>query len=158
MRRGEFGTVTHPVLGRAVPVHFAMVELAGWGLLNPDQSPEVYWSDVEDWGFVADEYLPGLLRTGRAELIAITGDDYGFSLSMWHEFLIEQAAAARDDFGYSHPYAAGLVHPIVEEGLRRPGRADLEAVAEDGWAEFWKTYFSKLPERVQDRLTSPDTR
>lgn len=47
--------MTHPILGRAVPIQFEMVALAGWG----QNSPSAAWRDIAaaDYGLIRDDTL-----------------------------------------------------------------------------------------------------
>ncbi|MEL6341037.1 MAG: hypothetical protein AAFQ65_14110 [Myxococcota bacterium] len=141
--------MTHPQLGRATPVHLAMVDLAGWGE-RPGAPP---WSDEpEDWGYLTGEDALPLILRGRVDLLLICGLDFEFSLLDWRNYLHEAALKPdADDFGYGHPYAAAGVDHIVEAGIARPGRRALEDLAHQAWDE----HVESLSTELQERLTRP---
>ncbi len=141
--------MTHPMLGRATPVHFAMVDLAAWGE-RPGAPP---WSgEPEDWGYLTGtDALPLILR-GRVDLILICGLDFEFSLHDWRTYLRKASLSPNaDDFGYGHSYSAGGVDRIVEAGITQPGRRALEDLAH----EAWDRHVESLSIEQQERLTRP---
>jgi len=133
-------TVTHQALGRALPVHFDMVALAGWGMNNPEVKD--YLAEYEDFGFIQDEgqAVTEICR-GRAGLIRMTFQDFGFNLAQWRMFFLDNWAADPEGsekyggWGYRHPYSFRGVDKIVLDGMNRPQRPNLVALAELAWPE-----------------------
>ncbi len=61
------------------------------------------------------------MRRGRRELREITGQDFGYDLAAWHEYLLE------NDDGYSHPYAREGFEQVILEAIADPDRQRLAA-------------------------------
>lgn len=147
--------MTHPALGRALPVHFYMVALAGWGQVNPgnwrQQWEEDAWDHLSDESRAVDEMCAG--RTG---LIRMTMNDFGWDLMQWRSFFLDNWDADPDGsercggFGYNHPYAASIVDRIVQEAIARPDRPRLEALAETAWPEKLQTQLAWYQKEWKD--------
>jgi hypothetical protein len=105
--------MTIPNWGRLTPSQMDMLMLAGHVIHRHPVSP----STVEP-----DEARLRAMAMGRARLRLLTGQDFGYDLRRWHEYLL-----ADEDTGYRHPYAWGVVRPAVEEALADPNRERLVA-------------------------------
>jgi hypothetical protein len=53
------------------------------------------------------------MRDGRQRLTRATGQDFGFDVAAWRDFLIERG----EDFGYTHPYAYRTVDRAVRKWM-----------------------------------------
>jgi hypothetical protein len=140
--------VTHMILGRAAPVHFAMVALAGWGVPKDGD----VW-DEESYDFLPEPQAVDLLLEGRKHLIMICGCDLGFKLSAWHGFLLEdiENPEGHEGWGYGHPYSAAATHNIIRQALTRSDRSVLEINAE----QQWPSYVESLSASELERITRP---
>ncbi|MFT5091492.1 MAG: hypothetical protein ACI93T_000305 [Porticoccaceae bacterium] len=97
--------MTIPGCGRLTPIHAAMVNLAGHAFNAPDES---------------QEEKRRAIAHGRWELQRLTGDDFGFDLSKWHEYLMQE-----DKLGYCHSYGWSRVFPAVHQAIKDPERQQL---------------------------------
>jgi len=71
-----------------------------------------------------DEWMTNI-RNGRDTLRDLTGEDFGYDLSAWHNFL-----AANKKHGYTHPYARRKVDEAVLLGITAEKRNQLVALLE----------------------------
>jgi hypothetical protein len=107
--------MTNPVFGRAMPIHFTILQFIGWhvGL---------------DTRILANESERiAKMRTGHSELCQKTGQDFGYDLAKWREFLIERDK----EFGYTHAYAFGSVDKEVRRAIADPEFIRLAKCAAD---------------------------
>jgi hypothetical protein len=100
----------------------AMLELAG---LNLDC--RLYGFDPSHPGTesIPDEDRIAIMRRGRATLVLLTAQDFGFDLAAWQEYLV-----ARPDLGYTHPYGWRVTRKFVRAALADPERQRLVSLIE----------------------------
>ena len=117
-----------------------MAALAGWGNKNP--RVEDWLADDDDYDFIENEALAVKeICHGRAGLIRMTLNDFGFDLARWRMFLLNEGAAAsngsenRGGWGYGHPYSASLIDHIVLSGIGQAQRPHLVALATAAWPD-----------------------
>lgn len=126
--------MTDPVFGRALPIHFFMLDLACWH--DPDREDmEPEW-EFYGWPEIAHEDKIRQIIQARANLFYWTESDFGFSLREWRAFLLKRGLKGEDDFGYGHPYAVGVVDAAIVDVINDPMRGGLEAEAARREAEF----------------------
>jgi len=83
--------------GRLTPAQGYLLGLIGYRLTRSEATLEIPDSDrMEN------------MRRAREQLIGLTGQDFGYDLLRWHNFL-----AQNDEFEYTHPYA----YPEVKKAL-----------------------------------------
>jgi hypothetical protein len=102
--------MTIPGWGRVTPLQMGMLGLAGHDLDNQEPSEE--------------ERRIAIAR-GRSFLVRMTGQDFGYDLNRWHEYLLESHSAQ-----YRHPYAWRAVRPAVERAIEDSERLRLVAILE----------------------------
>lgn len=108
--------MTIPRFGRVTPVQMTMLEFIGYRITRDDVNLDI-----------PDAERRQLMQAAYTELIRLTGQDFGYDLGAWHEFL-----SAHDDFGYTHRYAFDGVQAAVNQALSDPDRARLVAQLEAG--------------------------
>ena len=97
--------MTIPAFGRCTGVQMAILELAGYDLGEPEPT------------FIRHEQMRlAVMRESLRNLVEWTGQDYGFDLSLWREFLI----AYGEEHGYTHPYAFGSVDEAILRAANDP--------------------------------------
>ena len=108
--------MTVPNYGRTTPLQSDMLALGGvlCGV------PENQWSD--------EDRLQAM-QHARESLRADTGEDFGYDISAWHQFLL-QSENHKDE--YMFHYAWRAVEPKVMELINDPDRQRLLAIAENG--------------------------
>jgi hypothetical protein len=67
------------------------------------------------------------MKGGREGLRRLTGQDFGYDLARWHEFL----AGNDEAWGYKHPYAWKTVNKAIEKAMDDPDRLRLVKVLEE---------------------------
>jgi len=102
--------MTIPGWGRLTPLQAHMLNLAGHVLENPDAPPDAKRKAI---------------ARGRWELKRQTGQDFGFDIRQWHEYLIEF-----EEDHYCHPYAWRTVRPAIEASFEDPQRSQLVPMLE----------------------------
>jgi hypothetical protein len=107
--------------GRVMPIHIDVLQLAGYTLAARDICPAT-----------TDEDFLRAMQTGRVALQRATGQDFGYDLAAWREFL---ATAPDDEFGYRHTYAFGGVDRAVGQAIRSARRGQLVAQLDQPEAE-----------------------
>ncbi len=110
--------MTLPRFGKIVPLQGDVLELAGYVL---SRSPEV---DVVP---ESDEERIRIMRASRAELVQRTGQDFGYDLAKWVQFL-ETDERYRDEF--THPYAYRTTLRWLREAMADPDRQRLVSLIE----------------------------
>jgi len=111
---GERGALmTMHSFGRVIPIHLDILQLAGYA---PD------WVQRDLRPAATDEECLRVMRAGRVALRRATGQDFGYDLAAWREFL---SFAADDEFGYRHPYAFSAVDRAVQRAIRSRRRRRL---------------------------------
>lgn len=103
-----------PDFGRIVPIHFDILGLIGWRL-SPGGSELIAFEP---------ERLEQM-RSGHADLVKSAGQDFGYDLAKWREFLL----AHDEEFGYRHPYAFAAVDRAVRAAIADPEFARLGSLA-----------------------------
>jgi hypothetical protein len=98
--------------GNVTPTQMDMLRLAGYGVDYRARRICLSRSD--------DERLKNM-RAGRARLHRETGQDFGFDLAAWHEFL----TAGEDASGYRHPYAFAGVASAIRRAIGNKQRIRL---------------------------------
>jgi hypothetical protein len=58
------------------------------------------------------------MQKGRTRLVRMTEHDFGYDLQQWERFLLDH----EEEFGYSHPYGAAVVHRAIAEAVSDPIR------------------------------------
>ena len=96
--------MTIPRFGRTVPIHGAILNLIGWRLSRTGSHL------IEDRADRLEK-----MRSGRVRLVEATGQDFGYDLGRWREYLLEH-----DEHGYRHPYAFSRVDEEVRSALGDP--------------------------------------
>jgi hypothetical protein len=99
--------------GQVMPIHIDMLQLAGY---------VPAWSDRRIRLAATDEEYLRTMRAGRAALRKATGQDFGYDLAAWREFLTN---APDDEFGYLHPYAFDSVDRAVQWAIQSQQRRQL---------------------------------
>ncbi len=102
--------MTVPHWGRVTPVQGFMLMLAGHVLHRLHESGMVE----------PDQERLDAMRQGRKALCQLTGQDFGFDLARWHEYLLSD-----NRHGYKHPYAGRVVKRAIEEALHDQDRLRL---------------------------------
>lgn len=102
--------MTIPGWGRVTPLQMHMLGLAGHVLGNQEPSEE--------------ERRIAIAR-GRSSLARATGQDFGYDLNRWHEYLLKSHSAQ-----YRHPYAWSAVRPAVERAFEDSERLRLVSILE----------------------------
>jgi hypothetical protein len=105
--------------GRVMPIHIDMLQLASYAVL---------WGERDIRPAASDEDCLRQIRAGRIALRQATGQDFGYDLAAWREFLL---SAPDDEFGYRHPYAFSGVDRAVQRAIRSPRRRRLVAQLEE---------------------------
>jgi len=123
--------------GNILPIHFEILSLIGWRMSRGGS--ELIASEAER----IEE-----MRTGHADLVRTTGQDFGYDLSKWRDFLI----AHDEQFGYRHPYAFAAVDREVSAAIDDPEFARLAALAAVGGGEWDSKYRAKLERERQARM------
>ena len=126
--------MTDPYFGRALPVHFYMVSLAGWGRNNADA--EFWDTENSDPGLLRDDLRAATeICAGRIGLVRMCLIDLGFDVLAWRRLLMEGPHPEFDPkygtHGYMHPYAVRPVDRVVREGAANPHRPRQIAIAAD---------------------------
>lgn len=126
--------MTDPYFGRAVPVHFYMLSLAGWGQNNPDAD---YWDEeAADCDLLRDDDMAAReICVGRIGLVRMTLRDFGFDVMAWRNYLLIPHDPKHPEkkyglHGYNHPYAASAVDTVVLRGATNPDRPRQVTLAE----------------------------
>jgi len=102
--------------GNVVPVQMDMLSLIGYRLGRDDSSLDIPTA----------ERLVNM-RAGLTTLRRETGQDYGYDLAAWDEFLMLYS----DEYGYTHPYGFAAVRKAVEEAIRDPDWHRFARLAQD---------------------------
>ena len=126
-----------PGFGNIVPIHGKILSLIGWRLSRGGSeliAPEP--ERIEQ------------MRTGHADLVRTTGQDFGYDLAKWRRFLL----AHDREFGYRHPYAFASVDRAVKAAIDDPEFARLSALAAAGGAEWDAEYHARLERERQARM------
>jgi len=112
--------MTLPDFGKVLPIHIAMLQLAGY-VMDYDQrrvrAP------------LNDEERSASMREGLSRLRQWTGQDFGYDLSAWRQFLVQSGT-----HGYRHPNAFQTVDPAILEAAadRRRQQVVKELEEQDG--------------------------
>lgn len=102
--------------GNVVPIQMDMLSLIGYRLGRGHSG-----LDIPEAERLAN------MREGLASLRRETGQDYGYDLAAWHEYLIIYA----EEHGYTHPYGFEGVRRAVEEAIRDPEWPHLARLARE---------------------------
>src|SRR5436190_22255826 len=106
-------------LGNLFPIHFSMLGLIGWQLSRAGAEVASDESERLD-----------LMRDGHAGLVRRTGQDFGYDLRRWREFLL---ASEGDEFGYRSPHGGfDTVDAAVRAAIDDPEFARLAVLAAAG--------------------------
>jgi len=122
---GAHVTVTIPGLGKLTGIQLRMIELSGCLIRE--------FHPYGDRAFVSENSRLNAMRLARIGLRRKTGQDFGYDLRKWHEFL----SSSEDDYGYRHPYGWSQTSRIVTDRLIDPDLPRLQALAEDPKAKGW---------------------
>jgi hypothetical protein len=109
--------------GKVMPIHIDMLQLAGY---------VPAWRERDIRPATTDEEYLRTMRAGRTALRRATGQDFGYDLAAWREFL---SSAPDDKFGYRHPYAFRSVDRAVQQAIRSQQRKQLVGPLEESEAE-----------------------
>jgi hypothetical protein len=101
--------MTVPRFGRITPMQWHVLNLIGYTIGRGHVGLDI----------PEDERLANM-RDGREALVGATGQDLGYDLAAWHDYL-----RTRPDTGYTHPYGYSGVRRAVEEALNEPERLRL---------------------------------
>jgi hypothetical protein len=127
--------------GNLLPIHFSILGLIGWRLTRA--GGEIARDESERLE---------LMREGHAGLVQDTGQDFGYDLRRWREFLL---AADGDEFGYRHPYGFGTADRAVRAAIDDPDFARLAVLAAAGDAAYAARLARKLQAR-RDAIAAKD--
>lgn len=95
-----------------MPIHGSVLQLIGWQLTRGGSR------------IINDERKRlTVMRIGLQELVAETGQDFGFDLAAWQEYLLSNSDA------YNHPYAFASVDQVVRDTITDPEYARLAEIA-----------------------------
>lgn len=126
-----------PGFGRIVPVHGEVLSLIGWRLSRGGSELIASEPDrVEE------------MRTGHADLVRTTRQDFGYDLQKWRDFLLVHDK----EFGYRHPYAFASVDRAVMAAIADPEFIRLAELAAAGGREWDEKHDAKLARERQARL------
>lgn len=103
--------------GRTTPSQMSMLLLAGI-----DYSISLV--DME----LLDEEKMNMMTSGRKLLQKMTGEDFGFDLTNWRNFFINNDE--NDEYGYKHPYAFEDVDEAIRQAILDPHRRQIIAKRE----------------------------
>jgi hypothetical protein len=110
--------MTLPQFGKLVPLQGDVLEVAGY-VLSRDAEADVVPA--------SDEERIRIMRTGRAALVQRTGQDFGYDLAKWVEFL-ESDEELREEF--THPYAYRSTLKWLREAMADLDRQRLVSLIE----------------------------
>ena len=99
--------------GRVTPTQIDMLRLAGYGVDYRARRIGLSRSD--------DDRMTSM-RLGYERLRNITGQDFGYDLGAWHEYLTTDED---DEFGYQHPYAFSNVRGAIRKAISNERRIEL---------------------------------
>ena len=133
---GESAAMSIPGFGNIMPIHGEILSLIGWRLSRGGS--EVIASEPQRLE---------QMRTGHAQLVRTTRQDYGYDLAKWREFLL----AHDEEFGYRHPYGFGSVDRAVRAAMADPEYARLAKLAAAGNREWDERYEATLKRERQAR-------
>ena len=100
--------MTIPNWGRVTPSQMFMLMLAGHVMRGFFVQPGTVEPEKERLKSMA---------MGRASLRRLTGQDFGYDLKRWNDYLL-----ATKDSGYRHPYAWRIVRPAIAKALEDQDR------------------------------------
>jgi hypothetical protein len=98
-----------PGIGILPPVLYDLLELAGYNL---DPTKYDYDQDHPGTGMIPDEDRIAIMERGRESLIQRTGEDFGFSLVAWLDYL-----EAHADLGDLDRQDAAITRDLVVRAL-----------------------------------------
>ncbi len=123
--------------GKVMPIHIDVLELIGWDV------------SMEETKLIKSEAKRiECMRTGHANLVRATRQDYGYDLVKWRDFLM----LYDKEFGYCHPYAFDGVDEAVRAAIADPTFARLAALAAEGGREWDRLYYAKLDREREEAL------
>jgi hypothetical protein len=113
-----------PGFGRLTPIQADMLRLAG---VNVDCLR--YGFDPANPGaeLIPEQDRLAIMKEGHARLMEHTGQDFGFDLVAWQDWLI-----CNPDFGYTHPYGSAVTEKFVRDAIADPDRQRLLRMAANG--------------------------
>jgi len=126
-----------PGFGNILPIHGHILALIGWRLSRGGS--ELVRSEPQRLE---------QMRSGHAELVRLTRQDFGYDLAKWREFLLAHDEA----FGYRHPYAFASVDRAVKAALSEADFPRLAELAAAGGREWDAEYDAKLAREEQARM------
>lgn len=91
--------------GNVVPIQMDMLSLIGYRLGRG-------YSGLD----IPKEERLANMREGLEALRRETGQDYGYDVKAWHEYLVIYA----EEHGYTHPWGFDRVRQAVEEAIADP--------------------------------------
>jgi hypothetical protein len=112
--------MTQKSFGQIVPLQGGMLFLAGYG---PSGAEGI--RDLEKKH--DDPEIIAWMQEGRKTLRKLTGQDHGFSLMRWHDFLMNDA---KESASYMRPRTWPAVERAISAELGNADRGRLEALAE----------------------------
>lgn len=106
-------------IGNLTPSQYAMLELAGYNL-----DPARFGFDYRNPGAeaVPDLERITIIKRGRSELMTITGQDFGYDLAAWREYL-----EAHPEHFFDHHYAVKTTRSYLDRAAANPDRERLLA-------------------------------
>jgi len=131
--------------GTTVPVQISVLHLIGWG-----PCPGAFGTSP---GFVLRASTPDRveqMRTGHAELIQKMGEDFGYALARWREYLLARPTR----LGYRYPGAFDAVDLEVQNAIADPEFHRLGQLAAEGDAQWRADYWSRERARRADACRS----
>ena len=139
----RYAAMSIPGFGNIVPVHGEILSLVGWRLSRGGS--ELIVSECER----VEE-----MRTGHAGLVRMTGQDFGYDVGKWRDFLLKHD----EEFGYRHPYAFATVDRAVKAAIADPEFTRLAELAAAGGRAWDAKYNDKLGRERQARLDAIATK
>jgi hypothetical protein len=109
--------MTIPGFGRLTPIQMDMLELAGVNLNCRRYGFDPFNPGAEE---IPDADRMAIMERGRASLVERTGQDFGFDLVAWQDYL-----TAHPELGYTHPYGSRVTREFVHAAIADPRRRRL---------------------------------
>ncbi len=139
--------MTIPGLGKLTPIQFDMILLSGCLIRE-------FYPDGDKQSFSETERLWSMKRA-RTGLARLTGEDFGYDLSQWNDYLL----MADDDHGYTHPYGWSQTKKIVEQRISDPEarRLALKAAEQNeelGWHHRTAPSKDRLDPQIKNMLAN----
>ena len=120
--------MTIPGFGNIVPIQGDLLMMIGWELTRAGAKL-----------IAAEPQRIEQMRRGHAELVRTTGEDFGYDLTKWRDFLMRHDKA----YGYRHPYAFKSVDRAVKAAIEHDTDYRRLAVQAADGDEAWRAKYAK---------------